>query len=164
MTGARIDASLEKPQVDVLVDLGHPLPNRVFDAVVKCGGVAALHAASQETLKFLFHEEKAHSLDKPHMDKPTFDKMIQNVGVDALHFGLAAGVYSGVTYGMEEAGVKDWKKSMVAGAVTGAAVEAMRKFELSGEHHLNAVGQHAITGALTGGAIATACEFLNNIT
>ncbi|CAM6129185.1 unnamed protein product [Calypogeia fissa] len=164
MPTARIDANLDKPDLDVLVDLGHPFPNRVFDAVVKCGGVAALHAASQESLKFLFHEEKAHSLEKPHMDKPTFDKMVQNVGVSTLHYGLAAGVYSGVTYGLEEAGVHDWKKSLVAGAVTGAAAEAMRKFELSGEHHLNAVGQHALTGALTGAAIATACEFLKNIT
>jgi hypothetical protein len=39
MPTARIDGQLDQPQLDVLVDLGHPLLNRVFDGFVKVGGV-----------------------------------------------------------------------------------------------------------------------------
>jgi hypothetical protein len=53
MPRAHLNASVETPNVDVLVDLGHPLLNRVFDGFVKVGGVGALHAASQDTYRFL---------------------------------------------------------------------------------------------------------------
>ena len=53
MPRARVNASYETPTVDVLVDLGHPLLNRVVDGFVKVGGVGALHAASQDTYRFL---------------------------------------------------------------------------------------------------------------
>lgn len=53
MVKAYVDASFERPQVDFLVDLGHPLLNRVVDGFVKVGGVGALHAASQDTYRFL---------------------------------------------------------------------------------------------------------------
>lgn len=53
MARAHVNASIDTPHVDVLVDLGHPLLNRVVDGFVKVGGVGALHAASQDTYKFL---------------------------------------------------------------------------------------------------------------
>jgi len=53
MARAHVNASIDTPHVDVLVDLGHPLLNRVVDGFVKVGGVGAFHAASQDTYKFL---------------------------------------------------------------------------------------------------------------
>ncbi|KAL5996366.1 hypothetical protein ACLOJK_026443 [Asimina triloba] len=69
--------------------------------------------------------------------------------------GLAAGLYSGLTYGLKEArGTHDWKNSMVAGAVTGAAL-ALTCDEASHEQ----VVQCAITGA----ALSTAANLLSGI-
>ena len=55
MAKAEFDATIRTPHahVDFLVDLGHPLLNRVVDGFVKVGGVGALHAASQDTYRFL---------------------------------------------------------------------------------------------------------------
>jgi hypothetical protein len=39
MPQAHFDATVESPHLDVLVDLGNPFLNRVFDGFVKVGGV-----------------------------------------------------------------------------------------------------------------------------
>lgn len=53
MSRAHVNASFEPAHVDFLVDLGHPMLNRVVDGFVKVGGVGALHAASQDASRFL---------------------------------------------------------------------------------------------------------------
>jgi hypothetical protein len=55
MVKAQVDATVQIPHAhaDFLVDLGHPLLNRVVDGFVKVGAVGALHAASQDTYRFL---------------------------------------------------------------------------------------------------------------
>ncbi|KAL0367790.1 UNVERIFIED_CONTAM: Outer envelope pore protein 16-2, chloroplastic [Sesamum radiatum] len=69
--------------------------------------------------------------------------------------GLAAGVYSGLTYGLKEArGVHDWKNSALAGALTGAALALT-----TDDHSHEQVVQCAITGA----AISTAANLLTGI-
>ncbi|KAF8392656.1 hypothetical protein HHK36_023005 [Tetracentron sinense] len=69
--------------------------------------------------------------------------------------GLAAGMYSGLTYGLKEArGAHDWKNSAVAGAITGAAL-ALTSEDASHEQ----IVQCAITGA----AISTAANLLTGI-
>ncbi|PNX56192.1 outer envelope pore protein 16-2 chloroplastic-like, partial [Trifolium pratense] len=69
--------------------------------------------------------------------------------------GLAAGLYSGLTYGMKEArGTHDWKNSAVAGAITGATL-ALTQDDSSHEQ----IVQCAITGA----AISTAANLLRGI-
>jgi hypothetical protein len=40
MPQAHFDATVESPHLDVLVDLGNPFLNRVFDGFVKVGGVS----------------------------------------------------------------------------------------------------------------------------
>ncbi|RVW99089.1 Outer envelope pore protein 16-2, chloroplastic [Vitis vinifera] len=68
---------------------------------------------------------------------------------------LAAGMYSGLTYGLKEArGAHDWKNSAVAGAVTGVAL-ALTSNDTSHEQ----IVQCAITGA----AISTAANLLTGI-
>ncbi|CAM6122447.1 unnamed protein product [Calypogeia fissa] len=99
---------------DGFVDLVHPLINRVFDGFVKVGGVGALHAAAQDSFKYLVAEEA---------NKKTLEQLVQRIGKEAVQWGLVAGVYSGVTYGISEArGVHDWKNALLGGALTGAAL------------------------------------------
>lgn len=132
---------------DGFVDLGHPLINRVFDGFVKVGGVGALHAASQDSFKFLVSEEA---------NKKTLEQSAQRIGKEAVQWGLVAGVYSGVTYGISEArGVHDWKNALLGGALTGAALSLTET---------NPGTDRVLTWAITGGAVATAAEFLRNIT
>ena len=69
--------------------------------------------------------------------------------------GLAAGVHSGLTYGLTEVrGTHDWRNSAVAGAITGAAV-ALTSDRASHEQ----VVQCAIAGA----ALSTAANVLSGI-
>lgn len=69
--------------------------------------------------------------------------------------GLAAGVHSGLTYGLTEVrGTHDWRNSVVAGAITGAAV-ALTSDRASHEH----VVQCAIVGA----ALSTAANVLSGV-
>jgi hypothetical protein len=132
---------------DGFVDLGHPLINRVFDGFVKVGGVGALHAASQDSYRFLLSEET---------NKKTLEQSFQRIGKDAVQWGLVAAVYSGTTYGIQEArGVHDWKNALLGGALTGAALSLTEQ---------NPGTDRVLRGAITGGAIATAAEILRNIT
>jgi len=140
--GRKIDSNF-----DGFVDLGHPLINRVFDGFVKVGGVGALHAATQDSVKYLTSEEGS---------KKSLETSAQRVGKDAVQWGLVAGVYSGVSYGIAEArGVHDWKNALLSGALTGAALSLTES---------NPGTDRVLRGAITGGAIATAAEFLRSIT
>lgn len=133
---------------DGFVDLGHPLINRVFDGFVKVGGVGALHAASQDSYRYLVSEDSGN--------KKTLEQSFQRIGKDAVQWGLVASVYSGVTYGISEArGVHDWKNALLGGALTGAALSLTET---------NPGTDRVLRGAITGGAIATAAEILRNIT
>jgi hypothetical protein len=132
---------------DGFVDLGHPLINRVFDGFVKVGGVGAVHAASQDSYRYLVSEET---------NKKSLEQSVQRIGKDALQWGLVAAVYSGTTYGIQEArGVHDWKNALLGGALTGAALSLTEQ---------NPGTDRVLRGAITGGAIATAAEILRNIT
>jgi hypothetical protein len=149
MVKAHVDATLQTPHphADFLVDLGHPLLNRVVDGFVKVGGVGALHAASQDTYRFLLQEET---------NKKSLEKTVQRMGKEAVQWGLVAGVYTGMTYGMQEArGVHDWKNALLGGALTGAALSLTEP---------NPRSDRVVRGAITGGAIATAAEFLRSLT
>ncbi|KAH9302508.1 hypothetical protein KI387_014091, partial [Taxus chinensis] len=129
----------KSPNVDVLVDLGHPLVNRVVDGFIKVGGVGALNAASQDAYKLVLQEEANRS---------SLENMVQNMGKQAVQWGMVAGVYSGMKYGMQEArGVRDWKNAMVGGAVAGAALSLTEP---------NPRHDRVVQAAITGGAIATA--------
>jgi hypothetical protein len=69
--------------------------------------------------------------------------------------GLAAGVHSGLTYGLTEVrGAHDWRNSAVAGAITGAAVA------LTSEH---ASHEQVVQCAITGAALSTAANVLSGI-
>jgi hypothetical protein len=85
----------------------------------------------------------------------SIEALVKSTGKESVQWGLAAGVYSGLTYGLKEArGVHDWKNSALAGAITGAAL-AMT----CDDHSHEQVVQCAITGA----AISAAANILTGI-
>lgn len=74
---------------------------------------------------------------------------------DAMIAGLAAGMHSGLTYGLAEVrGIHDWKNSALAGAVTGAAVALTSD---------NASHEQIVQCAITGAALSAAANVLSDI-
>ncbi|XP_024532204.1 outer envelope pore protein 16, chloroplastic [Selaginella moellendorffii] len=147
MPQARVNTSFDGPNVDVLIDMGHPLLNRIVDGFIKVGGTGALHAAAQESMRYVSQESA---------NKRSLEKSVNQMGKECLQWGMVAGIYSGMTYTMQEArGVHDWKNALLGGALTGAALSLTDS---------NVTHERVISSAITGGAIATAAEFLRNLT
>ncbi|EPS58527.1 hypothetical protein M569_16286, partial [Genlisea aurea] len=156
---------------DDLFDLGHPLLNRIGESFIKAAGVGAVQALSRQTVLKIHDVSGQNSSDNPHEtggskryrcflglgenNSKSVEALVKSSGKESLKWGLAAGIYSGVSYGLKEAtGVHDWKNSAFAGAVTGAAL-ALTSDDHSGEE----VMQCAISGA----AISTAAHLLSGI-
>ncbi|AES65031.1 Mitochondrial inner membrane translocase subunit Tim17/Tim22/Tim23/peroxisomal protein PMP24 [Medicago truncatula] len=156
-----------------LFDLGHPLLNRIAESFVKAAGIGAVQAVSREAY---FTAIDGHKVDKggviPQDVSPTnkrrlpaglrgetsnksLDAMVINTGKESLQWGVAAGIYSGLTYGLKEArGAHDWKNSAVAGAITGATLA----LTLEDSTH-----EHVVQCAITGAAISTVANLLKGI-
>eukprot|EP00258_Populus_trichocarpa_P049870 XP_024465889.1 outer envelope pore protein 16-2, chloroplastic isoform X2 [Populus trichocarpa] len=127
-------------------DFGHPLLNRIAESFVKAAGIGAIQAVSREAYFTAIEGET---------NRKSLEALVMNTGKESLQWGLAAGVYSGLTYGLRESrGVHDWKNSAVAGAITGVAL-ALTADDKSHEQ----IVQCAITGA----AISTAANLLKGI-
>ncbi|CAN8324720.1 unnamed protein product [Cochlearia groenlandica] len=159
-----------------LFDIGHPLLNRIADSFVKAAGVGALQAVSREAYFTVVDgagfdssnvgppSENAGAGSKKHrfpnlrgpLSSKSLEALVKNTGKESLQWGLAAGLYSGITYGMKEArgGAHDWRNSAVAGALTGAAM-AMTSERTSHEQ--------VVQSALTGAAISTAANLLSTV-
>lgn len=74
---------------------------------------------------------------------------------EGAYWGTVAGVYAGMEYGTERIrGTRDWKNAMIGGALTGALISAAS----------NNNRDKIVMDAITGGAVATAAEFLNYLT
>ncbi|XP_073026325.1 outer envelope pore protein 16-2, chloroplastic-like [Primulina eburnea] len=153
-------------------DLGHPLLNRIAESFVKAAGIGAIQAVSREAyftaVESVNGDATTGSTEigapKRHHRFPDFrgesnrksvEALVKNTGIESMQWGLAAGMYSGITYGLKEArGVHDWKNSLMAGAATGAVLALT-----TGEQSHEQVVQCAITGA----AISTAANLLTGI-
>ncbi|CAK9328935.1 unnamed protein product [Citrullus colocynthis] len=151
-------------------DLGHPLLNRIADSFVKAAGIGALQSVSREAYFTVAGSVDSNSIAPPELssirkqrfpglkgetNRESLEAMVKRVGLESIEWGVAAGVYSGLTYGLKEArGAHDWKNSAIAGAVTGVAV-ALISDDSSHEH----IVQYAITGA----AVSTAANIFAGI-
>ncbi|KAJ0959956.1 hypothetical protein J5N97_017544 [Dioscorea zingiberensis] len=152
-------------------DLGHPLLNRIAHSFLKAAGIGAAQAVARDA--YLTAAEGAgfdtgvvpdiNGVSKrqrfPDLrgenSKKSLEAIVKNTGKESFQWGLAAGMYSGLTYGLKEArGSHDWKNSAVAGAITGAAL-ALTAEDASHEQ----IVQFAITGA----ALSTAANVLTGI-
>ncbi|KAH0914898.1 hypothetical protein HID58_029344 [Brassica napus] len=138
-----------------LFDLGHPLLNRIADSFVKAAGVGALQAVSREAYFTVVDGFEASNMGPP--SENAGSKKHRGKQQITGCIGLAAGLYSGITYGMKEArgGAHDWRNSAVAGALTGGAM-AMTPSE-STSH------EQVVQSALTGAAISTAANLLSSV-
>ncbi|MED6130357.1 hypothetical protein PIB30_000252 [Stylosanthes scabra] len=156
-----------------LFDFGHPLLNRIAESFVKAAGIGAVQAVSREA--YFTAIESSTGLDntggmpaevsgarknrfsglRGETSSKSLEAMVKHTGKESLQWGLAAGIYSGLTYGLKEArGAHDWKNSVIAGAITGATL-ALTSEDSSHEQ----IVQCAITGA----AISTAANLLTGI-
>ncbi|CAD6210890.1 unnamed protein product [Miscanthus lutarioriparius] len=134
-------------QKNWMLDLGHPLLNRIAESFVKAAGIGAVQAVTRES--YFMAIEGTNSSCK------SAEAMVKNVSKESLQWGLAAGVHSGLTYGLAEVrGTHDWRNSAVAGAITGAAVA------LTSEH---ASHEQVVQCAITGAALSTAANVLSGI-
>eukprot|EP00262_Sarcandra_glabra_P007975 TRINITY_DN21130_c1_g1_i1.p1 TRINITY_DN21130_c1_g1~~TRINITY_DN21130_c1_g1_i1.p1 ORF type:complete len:155 (+),score=18.27 TRINITY_DN21130_c1_g1_i1:103-567(+) len=132
-----------------LFDFGHPLLNRIAQSFVKAAGIGAVQAISREAYFTAVEGTTSDSSGMPEITSGPKKHRLPDLK------GLAAGMYSGLTYGLKEArGAHDWKNSAVAGAVTGAAL-ALTADAPSHEQ----IVQCAITGA----ALSTAANLLTGI-
>ncbi|XP_068663745.1 outer envelope pore protein 16-2, chloroplastic-like isoform X1 [Aristolochia californica] len=150
-------------------DLGHPLLNRIAESFVKAAGIGAVQAVSREAY-FTAIEAcaepngvqdlgggKKHRLPglRGETSQKSLEAMVKSTGKEAIQWGLAAGMYSGLTYGLREArGAHDWKNSAVAGAVTGAALALTTE---------DASHEQIVQCAITGAALSTAANLLTGI-
>ncbi|GJN05457.1 hypothetical protein PR202_ga23083 [Eleusine coracana subsp. coracana] len=154
-----------------LLDLGHPLLNRVADSFIRAAGVGAARAVSREAYFVTvdgLSGDSSSGLD-PNVPKRShfssirgddgqnsLEAVVKSAGKEAFQWGLAAGVHSGITYGLREArGCHDWKNSAIAGAIAGVAVA------LTGDAggHSDKIVHFAITGA----ALSSAASLLSGV-
>ncbi|KAI8573873.1 hypothetical protein RHMOL_Rhmol01G0309200 [Rhododendron molle] len=123
--------------------------------------VAVAKVAVEET----YHMAKAGILTNHEMVKLTYVnnsyfgvevlQKLKKMCKEGAYWGTVAGVYVGMEYGMGRVrGTRDWKNATLGGALTGALVSAAS----------NNSRDKIVMDAITGGAIATAAEFLNYLT
>ncbi|XP_051130061.1 outer envelope pore protein 16-2, chloroplastic [Andrographis paniculata] len=154
-------------------DLGHPLLNRIAESFVKAAGIGAVQAVSRHAY-FTAVESASGDIGgsvppeiggskknnrfpdlRGETNRKSVEALVKSTGKESLQWGLAAGVHSGLTYGLKEArGVHDWKNSAMAGAITGAAIA------LTADDHSH---EQIVQCAITGAAISTAANLLTGI-
>ncbi|XP_056176140.1 outer envelope pore protein 16, chloroplastic-like [Syzygium oleosum] len=83
------------------------------------------------------------------------DRLLEKMGEQTAYWGAVGAVYAGVECEVSRIrGTRDWKTAMIGGALTGLTISA------AGNNSRDRV----VLDAITGGAIAAAAEFLNNMT
>ncbi|KAK1434868.1 hypothetical protein QVD17_00622 [Tagetes erecta] len=138
--------SISSPKVEVIVDMGNPLLNHTVDGFLKIGTVSAAKVAAEETY---------HIVKRGSVSKHNFQNSLKKMCKEGAYWGTIAGVYVGMEYGVERVrGTRDWKNAMIGGAVTGALVSAASSNKRD----------KIIMDAITGGAVATAAEFISYLT
>ncbi|XP_030447251.1 outer envelope pore protein 16, chloroplastic [Syzygium oleosum] len=146
MPRSRYAGSISGPKVDVAIDMGNPLLNVTVDGFLKIGTVAATRAAA---------EDAYFIVKKGSFSSHSFEDTLKKMCKEGAYWGTVAGVYAGVEYGVERIrGTRDWKNAMIGGALTGLTISAAS----------NNNRDRVVLDAITGGAIATAAEFLNCLT
>ncbi|KAK1294155.1 hypothetical protein QJS10_CPA16g01642 [Acorus calamus] len=154
------------------LDLGHPLLNRITHSFVKAAGIGAVQAVARDAYFTVSHgagfnlsgttttditgtkRQPFHELRGENGMK-SLEAMVKNTSKESFQWGLAAGMYSGLTYGLTEArGSHDWKNSAIAGAITGAALA------LTADSHSH---EQIVNCAITGAAVSTAANLLTGI-
>ncbi|KAA8549267.1 hypothetical protein F0562_000951 [Nyssa sinensis] len=146
MPRSSFSGSVSTPKLEVMVDMGNPLLNLTVDGFLKIGTVGVVKATAEETY---------HVLQKGNISHHKFEDSLKKMCKEGAYWGTAAGAYVGIEYGLERIrGTRDWKNAMIGGALTGALISTASK---NGRDKI-------VMDAITGGAVATAAEFLNYLT
>ena len=146
MPRSRLSGSFNSPKVDVVIDMGNPFLNHTVDGFVKIGTVGAARVTAEETF---------HCLKKGEFSKHILEHTLKKMCKEGAYWGTVAGVYVGMEYGIERIrGTRDWKNATLSGALSGALISAAS----------NNSRDKIVVDAITGGAIATAAEFLSYLT
>ncbi|GMN24200.1 hypothetical protein TIFTF001_000465 [Ficus carica] len=146
MPKSRFSGPLSGPKVDVMIDMGNPFLNLTVDGFLKIGTIAATRAAA---------EDAYYIVKKGNVSRHSFEHSLKKMCKEGAYWGTIAGVYVGMEYGVERIrGTRDWKNAMIGGALTGALASIANKNNKD----------KVLTDAITGGAVATAAEFINYLT
>ncbi|EPS67531.1 hypothetical protein M569_07245 [Genlisea aurea] len=146
MPESRLSGALMSPKVNLMVDMGNPFLNHTLDGFLKIGGVAAAKAAAEETYKM----GKRGSVSGQ-----SLEQSVRKMCKEGAYWGTVAGVYVGMEFGVEKVrGTRDWKNSLIGGALTGAIVST------ASGHDKDKIVFNTIAAA----AIATAKDFLAYLT
>ncbi|EOY34040.1 Outer plastid envelope protein 16-1 [Theobroma cacao] len=146
MPPSMFSGSLSAPSVNVTIDTGNPFLNQTVDGFLKIGTVAATRAVAEDTFT---------AIKRGKLSQECLEHALKRMCKEGAYWGSVAGVYVGMEYGVGRIrGSRDWKNAMIGGALTGALVSAV------GNNNKDRI----VTDALTGGAIAAASVFLNNLT
>ncbi|GKV31370.1 hypothetical protein SLEP1_g40065 [Rubroshorea leprosula] len=141
----------DKDKGDFL-DLGHPLLNRIAESFVKAACIRAIHAVSRDAYFAAVDSTdssnsprstpsgaKSHPFPrlKGETNSKSLEVMVKNTGKETLQWGLAAGIYSGLTYGLKEArGAHDWVSSVSLLYVLFCQGSFLMEFGLFSNHHI----------------------------
>ncbi|XP_049412309.1 outer envelope pore protein 16, chloroplastic isoform X2 [Solanum stenotomum] len=122
------------------------MPRSRFAGSLISPKVAATKAVAEETYGMV---------TRGSVSSHNFEKSLKKMCKEGAYWGTVAGVYAGMEYGAERIrGTNDWKNAMIGGALTGALISAAS----------NNNRDKIVMDAITGGAVATASEFLNYLT
>ncbi|XP_039002366.1 outer envelope pore protein 16, chloroplastic-like [Hibiscus syriacus] len=135
MPSGRFFGSLSTPRVDVTIDTGNHILIHTLDGFLKIGTVAATRSIADDSFK---------AISRGFIDFFFPNCFLSVVFVVILSTSHGVGTIRGTT---------DWKNAMIGGALTGAVVSAATSNDK----------ERIVSDALTGGAIATASVFLNNM-
>ncbi|KAG6431397.1 hypothetical protein SASPL_109476 [Salvia splendens] len=151
---------------NVFFDLGHPLLNRIADCFVRAAGIGAVQALSKEAYFTAVEGCNGDTVASPkkarqvaalrgETNQKSVEALMKRTGKETLQWGMVAGVYSGLTYGLKEArGSHDWKNSALAGALTGGALA------LTLDHSSH---EKVVQCVITGAALSTAANLLAGV-
>ncbi|CAM0958464.1 unnamed protein product [Alopecurus aequalis] len=134
------------PKVAFAIDMGHPLLNRIVRGFLSIGAVGACKVAAEDAFD---------CLHKGNVSKRKLEQTLKKMCTEGAYWGAVAGVYLGMEYGVKRIlGLYGWKNALIGGFLSGALISAAS----------NSRVDKIAKAAITGGAIATAIEFINYLT
>ncbi|KAK4780205.1 hypothetical protein SAY87_016311 [Trapa incisa] len=146
MPRSRLSGTFLTPKVDVVIDMGNPFLNLALDGFIKIGAVAVTRVAA---------EDAYYAVKSGNISSGNLEHSLKKMCKEGAYWGTVAGVYAGMERGVQRIrGTRDWKNAMIGGAMTGLVISA------ASNNNKNFI----IVDAITGGAIATAAEFINYLT
>ncbi|KAM5569734.1 hypothetical protein ABKV19_016976 [Rosa sericea] len=134
-----------RPKNDRAIDLGSPLLNDIADAFLTGATIGVTKVVAEDTY---------YAVNRGSVSSQDFEYTLKNMCKEGAYYGTVAGVFVTTEYGLESVrGRRDWKNTMIAGAMTGAVMSAVNKNNKD----------KILADAIVAGTIAGAALFLRNL-